>query len=144
MAGASNEMKSHFPHGGDGGYFNIILSMSHVAEMGDTSGLKKVAAFKAPFDFNVKKAWLWIREGGWVDGTTDAIAVVDDSASVITVVASFSLSTAHDAGTFTELTVADEGPILTNGELALQYDSGDASGEAHDLSVHLWCRPRFF
>ena len=127
-----------WPHGT---YYPIYLGpLTYFAEQQDTTGEERVASFKTPFAFNVKKAFLWIAEGTLAEGGSDTIAVKDDSSSQITVVASRNLSTADDAGTYLELTVADEGPILGNSELSLYYEN-NGTGEVVGMTVLLWVSP---
>jgi hypothetical protein len=139
MAGSTRPERAPYPNG----RYQITLGpFTVLAAEGDTAGLKTMAIHKAQFDFNVKEAYLSMKEGSWVDGAGSAaqIAVVDDSASPLTIVAALSTTTAHDAGTATKLTVADEGPILTGAELHLEFDN-DTDGVVNDCKVELFVEP---
>lgn len=142
MAGTSNPLASHWPHGGDKGYFHLRLGpCTFLASETDPAAYITGALIKVPFDLKVKRAQLSMREGSWISGVGMVIKVVDDSGTPQTIVAELSVTTDHDAGTATELTIADDGPILAGGEIHLDIDPGDTNGEFRDLVVDLWCQP---
>lgn len=110
----------------------------------DTSGYKKLASFKTLFAFDVKQAFFWMGESSWVDGSGSAflMRVRDDTGTPQTIISALTVATAHDAGTWTTLTVNDEGPILNNAEIFLEIDN-DTAGEGVALTVLLWVSPTF-
>jgi hypothetical protein len=140
MAGTSQPDRSHWPHGGDGGRFVVTLG-PYDHQAGDTTGYKIVGMYKAPFDFKVKEAYLYMKEGGFTAGANALMKILDDSGSVQTIVAERTVDTSDDTGVPMTLTVADEGPILTGGVLQLCLDSGDASGVMEGFRVDLHCVP---
>jgi len=138
MAGASIPGRSPWPMG-DVSYMPIMLGPTSIIT--DTTGYKKAAFFKAPFDFNVKKAYLMMLEGAQ-SGAACLMKILDDSSSVQTIVAERAIDGSDDAGTLMTLTIADEGPILTNGVLELHIDSGPTP-VLSELAVQLWIQPVF-
>ena len=91
----------------------------------------------------MKQAFLFIAEDSLTVAATDTIAVKDDTGTPQTIVSALTLvAGTHDNGAWTELTVADEGPILNNAEIFLFYEN-NSTGEAAGICVLLWVSPTF-
>lgn len=138
MAG-NDAATTPWPHGA---LYPIQLGpVSYPVEFGDSAGYKKMASFKTPFAFNVKKAYWWLEEGSWVSGSNMLMRVRDDTGSPQTIIAARTIDGSDDAGVWMDLTVADEGPILNDGEIFLEIDTGDGSGEFNCATALLWVSP---
>ena len=138
MAGTSQIVKSAWPHG-EKSLIPLRFHWEHVA--GDTSDFKIVGTHTAQFDFTVEKAEFMMREASWINGAAMAVKVIDDSASPQTIIAATTIDADSDAGVPVALTIADKGPILTDGILIVSFDSGDANGVVRDANVTIWVRP---
>ena len=141
MAGTSNPVKSHWPHG-EGSLIPMKFHWEHVVT--DTVGYKIVGAETAQFDYTVEKAELMVREGGWAGGGDMLLKVTDDTGSPQTIIAAYTMTTSLENGVPVALTVADKGPILTGGILIVSYDSGaDGGALVRDACLTLWVRPKY-
>ena len=92
------------------------------------------------YDFKVKKAYLFCREGSVSITGGILMKVVDDTGTPQTIVAERAIDGDDDAGAMRALTVADEGPILTGAEVQLDLDS-NTSDTAQDVAVTLLVEP---
>ena len=131
-------LTSPWPHGQ---YYPITLGPITwgAGELGDTTGAIKVACFKTPFAFNVKKAFLWTGHD-FLDGSGNIAAISITDTDSQTLVAAYTALEGTVQGVWTDLTVADEGPVLNNAEVYLNYDS-DAAGEGTGIAALLWVSP---
>ena len=130
-----------WPHGP---YYTIQLGpVSYPVEFGDSTGYKKMASWKAPFPFYVKRAYLWLEEDSWVSGANMLMKVEDDTGTPQGIVTARTVDTNDDTGVWMDLTVADEGPVLNDAEVFLMVDSGDGSGEFNCMTVLLNVLPQY-
>lgn len=141
MAGIADVITSPWPHGE---LFPIQLGpIDFIAEDADPGAVASSASFKTLFAFNVKRAYLWMRTASFVSGVGMDFTVEDDTGTPQVIIANRAITTSDDAGAWIDLTVADEGPILYDAEIFLQFDPGDTAGEVRDLTVLLWVSPLY-
>lgn len=145
MAGTSDPQAAPWPYGGDKGYYLLCLGpVDFLASQTDPAALTKIAMAKIPFDCTVEKAYLSLMESADnVFSSGMQISITTDDGTPQTIVSARALTTADDAGTPMELTVADKGPLLANGVVFLNFDPGDTDGEVHCMAVDLWLKPSY-